>query len=141
MQQLAPSSAYILPAAKCSRVATVSKLCSLVQPTFYQLHNAQLFLHCIASKLCSFVQQLAPSSAYILPAAQCSRVAKGLSPPLNLPPCLGSMLERCLHCLPVHKPCQLPWGGVGDSIALYYIDQHRNPNMNNKDHIVGQLTR
>ena len=33
-----------------------------------------------------------------------------------------------------------------DSIALYYISlylgwEHRNPNMNNKDHIVGQLTK
>ena len=41
-------------------------------------------------------------------------------------------------------------GAYWPSIALYffvyiwdgkYDDQHRNPNMNNKDHKVGQLTR
>ena len=36
-----------------------------------------------------------------------------------------------------------PWSYRWTSIALYYISfyQYKNPNMNNKDHLVGQLTR
>ena len=59
----------------------------------------------------------------------------------------------------IGEMCQILWGnvvGTSDtrpaipSIALYYIsllsgmwnidDQYRNPNINNRDHLVGQLT-